>query len=132
MSILTNEVLINGTKARIQYNKSKSEKWSIEKSNYDTVKIIDELLKNEDSSFKFEKGITVLNPVTTIYLVSLDITRPSNEVGKIRHELPSNCIVTYRVSGEKRPRYGLIKSKKNIELIKKLKKDILKLLEGKK
>lgn len=124
-------IIINGTKSKISYNKSKSDEWSIEQSNNDTVKIIDELLKNADSGFIFERGITVSNPVTTIYLVSLDISRPSNHIGIIRHELPSNTIITYNIKGMKKPRYGLIKSGRNIRLIKELKKEILQRLESK-
>lgn len=124
-------ILINGRVSKIIKNKSDGKKWTLKNSNYETIKIIDELLKNINSDFFYKDGITILNPVTTVYLVShLDISRPSNHIGIIRFESGSNIIVTYKSKGEKKPYYGVIKSKANIEKLSNLKVRILKRIGG--
>ena len=65
-------LLINGIQSRIRINESKGKDWKIIDSNIDTIKIIDELLKFSNSDFKYSSGITISNPVTTVYLCSLD------------------------------------------------------------
>ncbi|RLA80811.1 MAG: hypothetical protein DRG78_10280 [Epsilonproteobacteria bacterium] len=119
-------ILINGKQSNIMFNASHSQEWSIEQSNQDTLNVLDELLKFKDSSVKYQKGITVLNALTTIQLVSnLSITRPSNHIGIIRFSTPPNTIITYRVKEEGLPRYGVIKSSKNIKLLEDLRDRIL-------
>lgn len=118
-------LLINGIQSRISKNKSNGKDWNIDNSNIDTIKIIDELLKFSNSDFKYNSGITICNPVTTVYLCSLDISRPSNHIGIIRAETGSNTILTYHSKGEKKPFYGMIKSKENINKLLELKKKIL-------
>jgi hypothetical protein len=121
-------LLINGIQSRISKNKSEGKDWNINKSNVNTIKIIDELLKYSDSDFKYPIGITISNPVTTVHLCSLDISRPSNEIGIIRAECGSNAILTYHSKGERKPFYGLIKSKENINKLLELKKRILAII----
>lgn len=123
-------LLINGIQSRISKNKSEGKDWNINKSNVNTIKIIDELLKYSDSDFKYPIGITISNPVTTVHLCSLDISRPSNEIGIIRAECGSNTILTYHSKGERKPFYGLIKSKENINKLLELKKRILAIIES--
>lgn len=122
-------LLINGIQSRIRINESKGKDWKIIDSNIDTIKIIDELLKFSNSDFKYSSGITISNPVTTVYLSSLDITRPSNHIGIIRAECGSNTILTYHSRGEKKPFYGMIKSIGNINKLLELKKRILAIIE---
>ena len=112
-------LLINGIQSRIRINESKGKDW----------KIIDELLKFSNSDFKYSSGITISNPVTTVYLCSLDISRPSNHIGIIRAECGSNTILTYHSRGEKKPFYGMIKSTGNINKLLELKKRILAIIE---
>jgi len=123
-------VLINGIQSRIGTNKTKGEDWSIERANIDTIKIIDELLKFSNSDFKYPSGITICNPVTTVYLCSLDISRPSNHIGIIRAETGSNTILTYHSKGEKKPFYGMVKSQANVKKLLDLKKRILSIIGG--
>ena len=122
-------LLINGIQSRIRINESKGKDWKIIDSNIDTIKIIDELLKYSNSDFKYSSGITIVNPVTTVYLCSLDISRPSNHIGIIRAECGSNTILTYHSKGEKKPFYGMIKSRENIYKLLELKKRILAIIE---
>ena len=122
-------LLINGIQSRISINESKGKDWKIIDSNIDTIKIIDELLKFSNSDFKYSSGITIRNPVTTVYLCSLDISRPSNHIGIIRAECGSNTILTYHSRGEKKPFYGMIKSTGNINKLLELKKRILAIIE---
>ena len=120
-------VLINGKQSNIMFNASHGQEWSLEHSNQDTLKVLDELLKFKDSSLKYPKGITITNGLTTIQLVSnLSTTRPSNHIGIIRYESPANTIITYKVKDEDLPRYGVIKSSRNIKLLEDLRERILK------
>lgn len=123
-------LLINGIQSRISKNKSNGKDWNIDNSNIDTIKIIDELLKFSNSDFKYSDGITICNPVTTVYLSSLDISRPSNHIGIIRAETGSNTLLTYYSKGEKKPFYGMIKSKENINKLLELKKRVLAIIES--
>lgn len=123
-------LLINGIQSRISKNKSNGKDWNIDNSNIDTIKIIDELLKFSYSDFKYPSGITICNPVTTVYLCSLNISRPSNHIGIIRAETGSNTILTYHSKGEKKPFYGMIKSKENINKLLELKKRVLAIIES--
>ncbi len=66
-------LLINSIQSRISKNKSNGKDWNIDNSNFDTLKIIDELLKFSNSNFQYPSGITICNPVTTVFLFSLDI-----------------------------------------------------------
>lgn len=126
-----NHILINGRISKISKNESKGKKWSFDNSNYETVKIIDELLRNKDSDFIFTTGITVITPNSTNDLVfKCDCTRPSNHIGIIRFEVGENTLLTYTTKGEKKPYYGVIKSKANIEKLEKLKDRILKRIGG--
>jgi len=122
-------VFINAKQSNIMFNASHGKEWSLKHSNLDTLKVLDELLKFKDSSVKYQKGITVINGLTTIQLVSnLSITRPSNHVGIIRYETPPNTIITYKVKDEILPKYGIIKSSTNIKLLEDLRERILKLI----
>lgn len=112
--------IINGKPSKIIYNKSKAKEWSIEDANIDTLKVLDELLKFKDSSVKYPSGITVINAVDTISLVSsLNVTRPSNHIGIIRSELQANTLITYRTINE-RDTYAIIRSDKNIKRVEAL------------
>lgn len=123
-------ILINGTPSTIQKNKSTGCCWKIENANYQTIEIIDKLLQNKDSDFKFDRGITIINPLTTFDLNSI-VTRPSNHIGLIRAFVGSNTLITYRKS-KSLPLYGVIKSADNIAKLEKLKQDILAHLVSKK
>lgn len=123
--------IINGKPSKIIYNKSKAKKWSLEASSIDTLKILDELLKFKDSSVKYPRGITVINAVDTISLVSsLNVTRPSNHIGIIRSELQANTLLTYKIKNE-RYAYAIIKSDKSIKCVEALRERLLKVIEGK-
>jgi hypothetical protein len=124
-------LLINSRPSKIIKNKSDGKEWTIKKANYETVKIIDELLKNKDSDFMFSSGITVISPNKTNDLAfKCECTRPSNHIGIIRFECGSDTILTYNSKGEDKPYYGVVKSKANIEKILTLKTNILKRLGG--
>jgi hypothetical protein len=124
-------VIINGKPSKIIYNKSKAKEWSLEDASIDTLKILDELLKFKDSSFKYQSGITVINAVNTISLVSnLDISRPSNHIGIIRSELEANTLLTYRTKNE-RDTYAIIKSDESIKRVEALRERLLKVVESK-
>lgn len=119
-------ILINGRLSKISKNISIGKKWSFDNSNHETIKIIDELLKNKDSDFIFASGITVISPSSTNDLAfKCDCTRPSNHIGIIRFEVGENTLLTYTTKGEKKPYYGVIKNKANIEKLLKLKERIL-------
>jgi hypothetical protein len=118
-------VLINGVKSNIQTNKSKGKKWSFEKCNFDTLKILDELFKSSNSSVIYPKGLTIINPIGTIDLVNLGVTRPSNHIGILRSEIGENSILTYYQRGKRKPFYGAVKSKNNLLKFHKLRAKIL-------
>ena len=120
-------ILINGCLCKIQFNKSNGKEWRLENANIKTIEIIDKLLLNKDSDFKFDKGITVINPLTTLDL-NLLVTRPSNHIGIIRASVGSNTLITYHKPNQL-PLYGIIKSKENINKLLELKKRILTNLE---
>lgn len=122
------EVTINGKPSKIFKNKSIGERWSIEHSNIDTIKIIEALLNHYESSFKFDKGITIISPKTTIDLVSeCNCTRPSNHIGIIRNEVGSNTLITY-FTGSK-SYYGVMKSDINIKKLIDLKTRVAAVIE---
>lgn len=125
-------VLINGRLSKIFKNKGIGKEWKLKNANLQTVAIIDELLKNKDSSLKYDKGITIIYPLSTINLVALSngITRPSNHIGIIRDFVGTNVLLTYTVPKQK-PFYGVIKSNKNIKAMEDLKALILQMLEKK-
>lgn len=125
-------VFINGRPANIIKNKGVGNEWKIENSNIQTLAIIEALLINKNSSFKYEKGITVIKPLSTVHLVGLSngITRPSNHIGIIREYVGSNVLLTYSVKNE-RPFYGIIKSNENIRKMEELKEEIVKILSKK-
>lgn len=125
------QILINGKSSKITKNKSDGKEWTIKKANYETIKIIDELLKNKDSDFMFSSGVTVISPNKTNDLAfKCNCTRPSNHIGIIRAESGSNTILTYNSKGDNKPYYGVIKSKANIEKLLKLKEIIANRIEG--
>jgi len=122
-------VLINGKEAKISYNTPKGKIWNIEKANIETLKVLDELIKFKDTSIKYENGITVINALSTIQLVgTLGITRPSNHIMILRHELPVNTVFTFRFNGEKFPKYGLAKSEKSLKAISDFRERLIKFL----
>ena len=125
-------VLINNKQAHLICNSSKGKDWSIENAGINTLKILDELTKFQDSSMKYEKGITIANPLTTVQLVSnLDITRPSNHIGILRKELPSNTVFTFKFDGDKLPKYGIAKSKKSLKDVKDFRERLLRHISSK-
>lgn len=120
-------VLINGKEAKIQYNKSRSKDWTIEDSNIHTLEILDELMKFKDSSVKYSSGITVINGLTTRELMTnTSSTRPSNDIGILRHETPPNTVITYTLKDERLPKYGIMKSASNIKILEHLRERMLK------
>ncbi|KIM06567.1 MAG: hypothetical protein KU29_08520 [Sulfurovum sp. FS06-10] len=127
----TDYVIINGKSSKIIYNQSKAKEWSLEDASFDTLKVLDELLKFKDSSVKYSSGITVINAVDTISLVSrLNISRPSNHIGIIRSELQANTLLTYRTKNE-RDTYAIIKSDESIKRVEALRERLLKVIESK-
>ncbi len=125
-------VIINGIESKIGYRETKGERWSIKNANKDTIKLIDALLINKDSSVKFDIGLTVMNGITTVEATKLDISRPSNHIGIVRKETPEDTVLTYFLKGEaRRPKYGVIKSEKNIKVLEDLKVKIIEKLEDK-
>ncbi len=127
----TEYATINGKQSKIIYNKSKAKEWSLEDANIDTLKILDELLKFKDSSLKYPSGITVINAVDTISLVSnLEVSRPSNHIGIIRSELEANTLLTYRTKNE-RDTYAIIKSDESIKRVEVFRERLLKVIESK-
>lgn len=125
-------VLINGRLSKISKNEGIGKEWKLKNANLQTIAIIDELLKNKDTNFKYDKGITIIYPLSTINLVALSngITRPSNHIGIIRDFVGTNVLLTYTVPKQK-PFYGVIKSNKNIKVMEDLKALILQMLEKK-
>ncbi len=123
--------IINGKPSKIIYNKSRAKEWSLEDANLDTLKILDELLKFKETSVKYPSGITVINAVDTISLVSsLNVTRPSNHIGIIRSELQANTLLTYRTKNES-DTYAIIKSDESIKRVEALRERLLKVVESK-
>ncbi|PHS57419.1 MAG: hypothetical protein COB17_06445 [Sulfurimonas sp.] len=124
---MENHVMINNRQAKVFYNISTSKEWTIEKSNHETLKVLDELIKFKVSSVKYDKGITLINPLSTIQLVgSLEVTRPSNHIGILRYELPSNTVFTFKYDGDKLPKYGIAKSEKSLKSINDFRERLLK------
>jgi len=121
-------VLINGKQSKITYNSSKGRMWTLESANDDTLKILNELTKFQDSSVMYQKGITVIKSLSTIELTSIGVTRPANHIGILRHELPANTIITFNTDGEKYPYYGIIKSDKSKKAISDFRERLLNLL----
>ncbi|QFR42407.1 hypothetical protein [Sulfurimonas xiamenensis] len=123
--------IINGKPSKVICNESKAKEWNLEDANIDTLKVVDELLKFKDSSLKYPKGITVINAVDTISLVSnLNVTRPSNHIGIIRSDLPADTLITYRTPNE-RDTYGIVKSDESIKCVEALRERLLKVVESK-
>lgn len=125
-------VIINGNPSRIIKNAGDGKEWKLENANIQTVTIIEALLRNKENSFKYEKGLTIIYPLSTIDLVGLKngITRPSNHIGVIREYVGSDVLITFTVS-RSRPNYGVIKSEKNIKKMEELKAKIYQLLSMK-
>lgn len=123
-------VLINGCWCKIQINKTDGIEWKLENANFKTIRIIDKLLHNKENDFKFDKGITIINPLNTFDL-NLIVTRPSNHIGIIRAFVGSNTLLTYH-KPQNLPFYGVIKSAENIAKLEKLKANILEILSNKK
>lgn len=123
-------VLINGCLCKIQINKTDGSGWKLENANFQTIRIIDKLLHNKENDFKFDNGITIINPLNTFDL-NLIVTRPSNHIGIIRAFVGSNTLLTYR-KPENFPFYGVIKSAENIAKLEKLKANILEVISNKK
>jgi len=127
----TDFVIINGKKAKIHHNKSYADDFTIDKANIQTVGLIDVLLMGADSSLKYSKGITTMRTVSTLDGFNMNLTRISNHIGIIRFYLPTNSVFTYKVVGEKLPKYGVAKSQANIKALQDLKENILKKLSKK-
>lgn len=123
-------VLINGCLCKIQINKTDGNEWKLENANLQTIRIIDKLLHNKENDFKFDNGITIINPLNTFDL-NLIVTRPSNHIGIIRAFVGSNTLLTYH-KPQNFPFYGVIKSAENIAKLEKLKANILEVISNKK
>lgn len=123
-------VLINGCLCKIQINKTDGNEWKLENANFKTIRIIDKLLHNKENDFKFDNGITIINPLNTFDL-NLIATRPSNHIGIIRAFVGSNTLLTYH-KPQNLPFYGIIKSAENIAKLEKLKANILEVISNKK
>ena len=123
-------VLINGCLCKIQINKTDGNEWKLENANFKTIRIIDKLLHNKENDFKFDNGITIINPLNTFDL-NLIVTRPSNHIGIIRAFVGSNTLLTYH-KPQNLPFYGVIKSAENIAKLEKLKANILEIISNKK
>lgn len=123
-------VLINGCLCKIQINKTDGNEWKLENANFKTIRIIDKLLHNKENDFKFDNGITIINPLNTFDL-NLIVTRPSNHIGIIRAFVGSNTLLTYH-KPQNLPFYGIIKSAENIAKLEKLKANILEVISNKK
>ncbi len=123
-------VLINGCLCKIQINKTDGNEWKLENANFKTIRIIDKLLHNKENDFKFDNGITIINPLNTFDL-NLIVTRPSNHIGIIRAFVGSNTLLTYH-KPQNLPFYGVIKSAENIAKLEKLKANILEVISNKK
>ena len=121
-------VLINGCLCKIQINKTDGNEWKLENANFKTIRIIDKLLHNKENDFKFDNGITIINPLNTFDL-NLIVTRPSNHIGIIF--VGSNTLLTYH-KPQNLPFYGVIKSAENIAKLEKLKANILEVISNKK
>ena len=123
-------VLINGCLCKIQINKTDGSEWKLENANFKTIRIIDKLLHNKENDFKFDNGITIINPLNTFDL-NLIVTRPSNHIGIIRAFVGSNTLLTYH-KPQNLPFYGIRKSAENIAKLEKLKANILEVISNKK
>lgn len=121
-------VIINGKKAKMLFNKSHADDFTIDKANIQTVELIDALLMGADSSLKYSEGITTMRTLTTLDGFMMRLTRISNHIGIIRFYLPTNSVFTFKIVGEPLPRYGVAKSKENINALQDLRENILKKL----
>lgn len=126
-------VLINGRESKIRYRESKSHKKDEVKINtLEMVTIIDELLKGCESDFKYLKGITTLNTLTSWDEPRLKIKRLSNKILELRKIIPKSAILTFRDFNNSKDewKYGVIKDLEVIEFMKKLKQSILTQIGG--
>jgi hypothetical protein len=126
-------VLINGRDSKIFYRESKSHKKDEVKINtLEMVTIIDELLKGCESDFKYLKGITTLNTLTSWDEPRLKIKRLSNKILELRKIIPKSAILTFRDFNNSKDewKYGVIKDLEVIEFMKKLKQSILTQIGG--
>lgn len=126
-------VLINGRESKIRYRESKSHKKDEIKINtLEMVTIIDELLKGCESDFKYLKGITTLNTLTSWDEPRLKIKRLSNKILELRKIIPKSAILTFRDFNNSKDewKYGVIKDLEVIEFMKKLKQSILTQIGG--
>ena len=121
-------ILINGKESKIFYRESKSHKK--DKVNINTLEmviIIDELQKGCESDFKYYKGITTLNTLTSWDEPRLKIKRLSNKIIELRKIIPKSAILTFRDFNNSKDewKYGVIKDMEVIQFLKKLRNQIL-------
>ena len=122
-------VTINGKEAIIFYRSSKSKQKDITKFNKDTIKVIDELLKGSNSSFRYPNGITTLNTFYDWIEKQLSVTRIANHITELRKVIPNGWLITFKYVGERKKRYGLIKDKRAIKFLQSLKQKIMSELD---
>jgi hypothetical protein len=121
-------ILINGKDSKIFYCESKSHKKDeVKIYTLDIVTVIDELLKGCDSSFKYPKGITTLNTLTSWDEQRLRIKRLSNKIIELRKVVPKSAILTFRDFNNSKDewKYGVIKDDEVVQFLKKLKQEIV-------
>ena len=121
-------VIINGKEAIITYKDTKSKQKDRVRFNKDTIKVIDELLKGSNSSFKYPNGITTLNTFNDWDEKRLKVVRIANHITELRKVMPNGWIITFKYLGD-RNRYGLIKDKRAIRFLQNLKQKIMSELD---
>lgn len=123
-------VLINGVDCEIFYRKSRATKpKSFNLYTLEMLNIIDALLRGYESSFMYPKGITTLSYITSWNEKELNVKRLSNKIIRLRDELPTSCLLTYKALGKKEEwKYSVIKTKENIKALQDLREKILKYL----
>lgn len=126
-------ILINGIDSKIRYRESRSHKKDeVKIYTLEMVTIIDELLKGSESDFKYPKGITTLNTLTSWDERELKVKRLSNKIIELRKIIPKSAILTFRDfnSSEDEWKYGVIKDDEVIRFLKKLKQEIISKIGG--
>jgi hypothetical protein len=123
-------VLINGVDCEIFYRKSRATKpQSFNLYTLEMLNIIDALSRGYESSFMYPKGITTLSYITSWNEKELNVKRLSNKIIRLRDELPTSCLLTYKALGKKEEwKYSVIKTKENIKALQDLREKILKSL----
>jgi len=126
-------VLINGRDSKIFYRESRSHrKDKVNIYTAEMITIIDELLKGCKSDFKYPKGITTLNTLTSWDEPRLKVKRLSNKIIELRKIVPKSAILTFRDFNNSKDewKYGVIKDAEVVAFLTKLKLEILTQARG--